>query len=87
MCAEGGPLNKDRYFVRELELLGRTLRIYQECLSDVGGVVWDSAIVASHYFAREKDYWKNKQVGSYLFYAWNERRCCGFHSYRWTSDI
>uniref|UniRef100_A0A9J2PQ88 Uncharacterized protein n=1 Tax=Ascaris lumbricoides TaxID=6252 RepID=A0A9J2PQ88_ASCLU len=62
MCAEGGPLNKDRYFVRELELLGRTLRIYQECLSDVGGVVWDSAIVASHYFVREKDYWKNKQV-------------------------
>ncbi|VDM40106.1 unnamed protein product [Toxocara canis] len=44
-----------------MEFDGRNLKIHQECESDVGGVVWDSAIVACYYFLRNKHYWKRKE--------------------------
>ncbi|VDK22552.1 unnamed protein product [Anisakis simplex] len=52
----------EQYFVREVELDDKELRIYQEVNSDVGGVVWDSSIVACYYFLKNRHYWKNKKV-------------------------
>ncbi|WKY04323.1 hypothetical protein Q1695_005377 [Nippostrongylus brasiliensis] len=40
----------------------RTLTIEQEYESDVGGVVWDSALLACDYFVRNKDHYKGKKV-------------------------
>ncbi|KHN86661.1 Protein-lysine methyltransferase METTL21D [Toxocara canis] len=62
MCDSDDPSKGCQYFVREMEFDGRNLKIHQECESDVGGVVWDSAIVACYYFLRNKHYWKRKEV-------------------------
>ncbi|CAD6196149.1 unnamed protein product [Caenorhabditis auriculariae] len=50
-------------FTREVELGdGRTLTIHQELISDVGGVIWDSALVAAHLFLKNREYWMDKKV-------------------------
>ncbi|KAK6055246.1 peptidase family M1 [Cooperia oncophora] len=40
----------------------KTLKIFQELESDVGGVVWDSALVAAHYFIKNAEKYQNKKV-------------------------
>lgn len=51
-----------KYFMRELDLDVFKINICQELESDVGGVVWDSALVASYYIARRSHAWKEKKV-------------------------
>lgn len=50
------------YFVRELKFGENEFKISQRCVGDVSCVVWDSAIVACHYFARLQSFWKGKKV-------------------------
>ncbi|VDK82518.1 unnamed protein product [Litomosoides sigmodontis] len=50
------------YFVRELKFGENEFKIIQRCVGDVSCVVWDSAIVACHYFARLQSFWKGKKV-------------------------
>uniref|UniRef100_A0A0R3RG02 Methyltransferase like 21D n=1 Tax=Elaeophora elaphi TaxID=1147741 RepID=A0A0R3RG02_9BILA len=38
------------------------LKIIQRCIGDVSCVVWDSAIVACHYFVRYQSFWKRKKI-------------------------
>ncbi|VDD90392.1 unnamed protein product [Enterobius vermicularis] len=51
-----------KYFMRELDLDVFKINICQELESDVGGVVWDSALVASYYIARRSHAWKEKKI-------------------------
>lgn len=54
MAAEA---DEDRYFVRELEKKdGRTLKVRQCYLGDVGCVVWDAAIVLAKYLETKQFY-------------------------------
>ncbi|RCN28324.1 hypothetical protein ANCCAN_25932, partial [Ancylostoma caninum] len=39
-----------------------TLNIHQELETDVGGVVWDSALVAAHYFIKHKTKYERKKL-------------------------
>ncbi|CAI4227936.1 unnamed protein product [Auanema sp. JU1783] len=52
------------YCIREIELTNQySIRISQEIESDVGGVVWDSSLVAVYYFLKlGKGYWQGKNV-------------------------
>uniref|UniRef100_A0A915PXM7 Peptidase M1 leukotriene A4 hydrolase/aminopeptidase C-terminal domain-containing protein n=1 Tax=Setaria digitata TaxID=48799 RepID=A0A915PXM7_9BILA len=61
---ESNTINKDDilYYVRELKFGKKKLKINQGYIGDVGCVVWDSAIVACHYFARLQSFWKKKKV-------------------------
>ena len=54
------------YFVRELEYGGKTLRIKQLYVGDVGCVVWDAAIVLCKFLENGEffppGYWNGKRV-------------------------
>ena len=54
------------YFVRELECGGKTLRIKQLYVGDVGCVVWDAAIVLCRFLENGEffplGYWNRKRV-------------------------
>ena len=47
-------MSDDPYFVRELECAGKTLRIKQLYIGDVGCVVWDAAIVLCKFLENVK---------------------------------
>ncbi|XGW31171.1 hypothetical protein V3C99_009826 [Haemonchus contortus] len=50
-------------FIRTVEIDdNRTLSIFQEVEADVGGVVWDSALVAAYYFIKNSEKYRNKKV-------------------------
>ncbi|CAB3406459.1 unnamed protein product [Caenorhabditis bovis] len=40
----------------------KELEIYQEILTDVGGVIWDSALLTIHYFFKHPDLYSGKKV-------------------------
>ncbi|CAI5446973.1 unnamed protein product [Caenorhabditis angaria] len=50
--------------ILEYEIDGeeKELIIYQEVISDVGGVVWDSALMATYYFIKNHRKWQEKTV-------------------------
>ncbi|VDO71529.1 unnamed protein product [Onchocerca flexuosa] len=50
------------HFMRELKFGENEFKIRQECIGHVSCVVWDSAIVACHYFVRYQSFWKRKKV-------------------------
>ncbi|ETN83218.1 hypothetical protein RB195_001104 [Necator americanus] len=53
----------DSTFVRPIVIDENvTLDIHQELETDVGGVVWDSALVAAHYFIKHKTKYSGKKV-------------------------
>ncbi|EJW84861.1 hypothetical protein WUBG_04228 [Wuchereria bancrofti] len=50
------------HFVRELKFGKNEFKISQRYIGYVSCVVWDSAIVACHYFVRYQSFWKGKKV-------------------------
>ncbi|MCP9260566.1 hypothetical protein DINM_003556 [Dirofilaria immitis] len=50
------------YFMRELTFGENKFKISQKYIGEVSCVVWDSAIVACHYFARHQPFWRGKKV-------------------------
>uniref|UniRef100_A0A8R1DM49 Uncharacterized protein n=1 Tax=Caenorhabditis japonica TaxID=281687 RepID=A0A8R1DM49_CAEJA len=43
------------------------LVIYQEMLTDVGGVIWDSALMTIHYFFKNPTLFEGKKVNEYYY--------------------
>ncbi|PIO57680.1 hypothetical protein TELCIR_20900 [Teladorsagia circumcincta] len=53
----------EKTFIRLIDVgHGKTLKIHQELNADVGGVVWDSALVAAHYFIKNPKKYRDKKV-------------------------
>ncbi|VDN04016.1 unnamed protein product [Thelazia callipaeda] len=61
VCDTSGDENAS-HFIRKFNLSSNEVIINQECIGDVGCIVWDSAIVACYYFARKQSFWRGKKI-------------------------
>ncbi|KAK5973411.1 hypothetical protein GCK32_012926 [Trichostrongylus colubriformis] len=63
--------NDENVFIRPIDIdHERTLKIFQELESDVGGVVWDSALVAVHYFIKNPEKYRKKRVAFSIYFPY-----------------